>query len=167
MSSIFCLLAQTLAVAFPFLPYLILQSPTRTLSTQAKSSTNPALPTALFHFAASSPAMVLIGFAFQLEVGPLLLSSEGQEPDTIRLVRFYILSVYASGPALTHPLASPCMACCFLNSRPISFLSVPLLVTFSPITELLSSVWAGCSYFTSLSNYFLLVFHIPSQRGLG
>lgn len=126
---------------------LILQRLTWTLSTQA-------LLTTLSYFASSSPAVVPVEFAFQLELRSLLLSSEGQEPDTILLFHF-IYSQCLPQWSSSHSSSS------FLNSRPISILSVPICVTFSPITEPLSSVWAALtSSLCLIISYLSFTFHL-------
>lgn len=159
MSSIFCLLAQTLAAAFPFLPS-ISHPPASNSDTACSGKVfYPVLLTALPHFAASSPAMVPNELAFQLEVGSLL-NYWGQEPDTIHFFYFHSLSIYPSGQTLTHPPTSPCVARPSLNSRPIGFLSVPILVTFSLMTEPLPSAWAALTSLCLIISYLSFAFHL-------
>lgn len=162
MSSIFCPPAQTLAVAFHFsLIVVILQHPSQTLSTQAGSS----LLLFWLHCTILLPPVMpryLMNLYFHWGLALSFLVPEVRNHVLFTFFT-YILSAYPSGSALTHSPDSTRMTHPSLNSRLISiFFSFAILVTSSPITAF--ALCLGRSNISSLPNYSLFVFHIPSQR---
>lgn len=159
MSNIFCLPAQTHAVAFPsFLTVLTLQRPHQTLSTQTGSSRLLFLLCCTVLLPPVVPRY-LMNWYFRWRLDLFFLVLEGRNHVLVTFCT-YILNASPSGSALTHSPDSTCM-----NSRFISiFFSFSILVTTSPITEPLPSAWTvHISPLCPIISYLCFIFHL---RGL-